>query len=57
LQATVTGGTIIAIKPGVLSPLAILSRNEFLVFGLIEGPDGKTNDDAIVGTIRIDGGS
>jgi hypothetical protein len=56
LQAAVTGGTIIAVKDaGVLNGLAILPNGEFLAAGAIEGPDGKTNDDAIVERFELTG--
>jgi uncharacterized delta-60 repeat protein len=56
LQATVTGGTIIATKEaGVLNGLAILPNGESLAAGEIQGPDGKTNDDAIVERFELTG--
>jgi len=51
---TTTGGTIVATKDaGVLNGLAILPNDEFLAAGAIQGPDGKTNLDAVVERFKL----
>jgi len=56
LLSTATGGTIIATKyAGVLSAIAVLPDNEFLVAGAVRGPDGKTNIDATVERFELTG--
>jgi uncharacterized delta-60 repeat protein len=56
LAATVTGGTIVATKDeGVLNGIAILPNGDFLTPGTIQGPDGKTNIDAVVERFELSG--
>jgi len=51
-----TGGTITAIKDaGTLNGIAVLPNNEFLAAGAIQGPDGKTNLDAVVERFELTG--
>jgi uncharacterized delta-60 repeat protein len=56
LAATVSGGTIVATKDeGILNGLALQTNGEFLAAGTIQGPDGKTNLDAIVERFELTG--